>query len=86
MSPLPIENILKEIKGYKHVLIVDECRETGSISEEMITKFVENMDTLPKLKRLTGHDTYIPLGTAWKYVLPDKERIVDSVVQLLEKK
>ena len=79
---MPIDNIIKKIKNDSHVLIVDECRETGSMSEELITKLVEKMDTLPKIKRLTGHDTYIPLGTSWQHVLPNKERIVESVLKL----
>ena len=37
LCPLPRENILKAVQGCDHVLIVDECRETGSLSEELMT-------------------------------------------------
>jgi 2-oxoisovalerate dehydrogenase E1 component len=63
-------------------LIVDECRKTGSISEAIITGLVEHMESLPKLSRLTGEDTFIPLGDAWQYVLPSKQGIVDQILKM----
>ena len=86
LSPLNHDEIAKKAKKFKNVLIVDECRKTGSLSEEIITGLVERLDTIPKIKRLTGHDTYIPLGKAWEYVLPDKDGIIKSALELLGKK
>lgn len=79
LAPLPEKAILQEIKGCKKVLIVDECRKTGSISEALMTLLVENCDPLPKIKRVTGQDSFIPLGDAWQYVLPSKEDIVKAI-------
>lgn len=81
LSPLPKEAILKELVGVKRVLIVDEGRQSASISEGLITLLVEETQNL-KIKRLTGADCFIPLGTAWQYVLPSKEGIVEAVVAL----
>lgn len=78
LSPLPEQALLKEIKNCKRVLVVDECRKTGSLSEQIITCLVENLKTLPMIKRITGEDSFIPLGDAWQYVLPSKTDIVNS--------
>jgi 2-oxoisovalerate dehydrogenase E1 component len=82
LAPLPETALLREIKNCKKVLIVDECRKTGSLSEALITLLVEKLSPLPNIKRVTGHDSFIPLGEAWKYVLPSKEDIVNAVLEL----
>lgn len=82
LAPLNHE-VIAEIAGqYKKVLIVDECRKTGSVSEEVITGLVERLEKLPQIKRITGHDTFIPIGTSWQYVLPSKEDIIKAAVEL----
>jgi 2-oxoisovalerate dehydrogenase E1 component len=83
LSPLPEKEILKEIKNYQQILIVDECRKTGSLSEALVTLLVENINPLPNIKRITGEDSFIPLGEAWKYVLPSKEDIVKAVRKMV---
>lgn len=85
LAPLPEESILREVKDCENILIVDECRKTGSISEALVTMLVENLEKLPKIKRVTGHDSFIPLGEAWKYVLPSRDNIVGTVTELLIK-
>jgi 2-oxoisovalerate dehydrogenase E1 component len=82
LAPLPEAALLREIKNCKNILIVDECRKTGSLSEALITLLVEKISPLPKIKRITGHDSFIPLGEAWKYVLPSKEDIIKAVIEL----
>lgn len=84
LAPMPFDAILKAIEGIPNVLIVDECRKSGSPSEALITGLVERMDTLPKIKRVTGDDSFIPLGTAWEYVLPNVDRITTAVKSMLE--
>jgi 2-oxoisovalerate dehydrogenase E1 component len=84
LSPLPMDAILREIEGFSHVYIVDECRKTGSPSEELITGLVEACESLPKIKRLTGHDTFIPLGRSWQFILPSRDSIVAGVLEFLK--
>lgn len=83
LAPLPEGAILREVKDAKNILIVDEERKTGSISEALITMLVEKLPKLPKIKRITGQDSFIPLGDAWKYVLPSKEDIVKTVLEMV---
>lgn len=82
LCPLPKDAILKEVAKAKRVLIVDEGRESGSISEGLVTLLMEEASTRLKIKRITGKDCFIPLGTAWHYLLPSQESIIDAVIAL----
>lgn len=84
LSPLPEKELLKAVKNCKRILIVDECRKTGSLSEQIVTCFVENLTMLPTIKRITGEDCFIPLGDAWQYVLPSKADIVKGCVEIMK--
>lgn len=85
LAPLNEAAIVNAVAGCKRVLIVDESRKTGSISEALMTLLLEQCHPLPTLKRITGHDSFIPLGDAWKYILPSKEDIIDVATELLGK-
>ncbi|MCL9684808.1 dehydrogenase E1 component subunit alpha/beta [Legionella maioricensis] len=82
LSPLPKEAILKEVATAKRVLIVDEGRQSGSLSEGLVTFLMEEASSNLKVKRITGKDCFIPLGTAWQYLLPSQESIVEAVIAL----
>lgn len=82
LSPLPAEAILREVAKAKRVLIVDEGRQSASLSEGLMTLLMEQASARLKIKRLTGADCFIPLGTAWQYLLPSRDSIIDAVVAL----
>lgn len=82
LSPLPAKAILREIAKAKQVLIVDEGRQSGSISEGLMTLLIEEALSDLKIKRITGKDCFIPLGNAWQYLLPSKESIIDAIIAL----
>lgn len=82
LSPLPKDAILQEVAKAKRVLIVDEGRQSGSISEGLMTFLMEEASSNLKIKRITGKDCFIPLGTAWQYLLPSQESIVEAVIAL----
>lgn len=80
LSPLPIEAVIEEVKKAVKVLIVDEGRKSGSLSEELITLLLEHLgNSLPPLKRITGEDSFIPLGDSWQSLLPSTEGIVKVI-------
>ncbi len=86
LSPLPANAILHEVAQAKRILIVDEGRRSGSVSEAIITLLVEaGLSHIP-IKRITGEDCFIPLGTAWQHILPSREKIIDAVCALQEEK
>ncbi len=82
VAPLHVDQLLKAIDGFKKVLIVDECRKTGSLSEEITTHLVEHCKKLPHIKRITGKDSFITTGTSWQYLLPATEDVVAAALEL----
>ena len=77
LHPLDEDAILQAVKPCRHVLVVDECRETGSLSEEIVTLLQENGMARP-LARVTAEDSFIPLGPAAYSVLPSVDGIVEA--------
>lgn len=65
------------------VLIVDECRRSGSLSEELITALVERGMPSDRLHRLTAEDSFIPLGRAATVTLPSVRAIVEQGLRLV---
>jgi hypothetical protein len=54
------------------------------MSEAIFTAIVENLSPdPPRMARCVGDDTYIPLGNAWRHVLPSEESIVASALELV---
>ena len=75
LAPLPIAAILEAVRPCENILIVDECRKSGSLSEEIMAKLIEANINVPTA-RVTGHDSFIPLGNAAYTVMPSAEDIV----------
>lgn len=80
LCPVPEEAILAAVKDCKNILIVDECRKTGSVSEELVTLLKNH----PRLARLTATDSFIPLGKAYAATLPSKETIIDAALKVMK--
>ncbi len=86
ISPLNKEGLAKEMAHDKNVLIVDECRKTGSLSEALVAMMVETMDRLPNIKVLAAHDSFITLGVAAAAGLPSRDEIIEMCVNMVGKK
>lgn len=82
LSPLPEKAILQQVSKAKTILIVDEGRKSGSVSEGLITLLVDNNVNSPKISRITGEDCFIPLGTSWVHVLPSRDKIIDKILKM----
>ena len=80
LVPLPEKQILAAVAPCKRILIVDEGRRSGSISEALCTLLLESGIRMP-LARLTGEDCFIPLGDAARLVLPGTEQIISAALQ-----
>jgi len=81
LAPLDEAAILDSIRGCGRVLIVDECRRTGSQSEALMALFAERAPDLP-CARLTAEDSFIPLGRAATLTLPSRDSIVAAALEL----
>ena len=87
LAPLDEQGIIEQVKQCKHVLIVDECRETGSISEALVTLIHEQAArpaTQNELVRVTASDCFIPLGLAAFHVLPALDDIVAAATSIMK--
>ncbi|MEW6989246.1 dehydrogenase E1 component subunit alpha/beta [Colwelliaceae bacterium 6441] len=78
LAPLDEAGIIAQVNACEKVLIVDECRKTGSISEALMSLLSENSNkNSENVQRLCAKDSFIPLGSAAYHVLPSKEDIVN---------
>lgn len=89
LHPLPMASLLKAVAPCKKVLIVDECRKTGSLSEELMTGLHEagvlcsnKSGNNVTVERITADDSFIPLAKAAYYVLPSVDMIVERAKAL----
>ncbi|KPU84506.1 MFS transporter [Marinosulfonomonas sp. PRT-SC04] len=82
IAPVPRDELFKKTEGCGAVLIVDECRETGSQSEGLMAMFMEN--GTKNLARVTALDCFIATGPAYGVTLPTAEGIADAALALLE--
>ena len=67
------------------VLIVDECRHTGSQSEALMALFAEQGPAGRETVRITADDSFIPLGRAATVTLPSRDDIIEACLALANK-
>ncbi len=80
LNPLPIDAVAEAVGPCDHVLMVDECRRTGSVSEELVTGLAERHVAC---SRLCAADSFIATGPASAATLPSVDDIVDAVRETL---
>jgi len=85
LAPLDSAAILAEVGDARHVLIVDECRITGSQSEALMAMFAERAPDLP-VSRIAAEDSFIALGRAATLTLPSRDSIVDAALEAVRGK
>lgn len=83
LAPLNEDAILEAVKLCAHVLIVDECRATGSQSEALMALLTERADPAPPLRRVAAADSFIATGPAYGATLPSRDGIIDTVLDML---
>ncbi|ABC32771.1 2-oxoisovalerate dehydrogenase [Hahella chejuensis KCTC 2396] len=83
LLPLPEDALLEAVEGCERILVVDECRRTGSVSEEIMTLLMESGWDRTQVSRLCAEDSFIPLGRAATCTLPDRDGIVEAARALL---
>ncbi|MDA3627009.1 thiamine pyrophosphate-dependent enzyme [Saccharopolyspora sp. WRP15-2] len=81
LSPLPVDDLLTAAEATGRVLVVDETRRTGGVSESVVTALIDGGFTGP-IARVTSEDSFIPLGAAAYHVLLDEETIETAALKL----
>ncbi|HEV7233140.1 MAG TPA: transketolase C-terminal domain-containing protein, partial [Sphingorhabdus sp.] len=77
LHPLNDKAIVAAVADCKNILIVDESRRSGSLSEKLMTILIE-AGRGDAVSRLTAEDCFIPLGPAAELVLPSKASIIEA--------
>ena len=84
LKPLNREQIAKHASEVGKVLVVDEGRRTGGISEEIFTVIDEECGPKLEKMRVAGEDSYIPLADAANLVLVQEPEIKTVAKHLLK--
>ncbi len=84
LAPLPSNEVLEAAKRCEGVLFVDECRKTGGGVAEALLAHLAESGYSGGMKRVTGEDTYIPLGPAADLVMPSVGSVQNAMTQMLE--
>ena len=82
LAPLPFEDLLRAAAATGRVLVADETRRTGGISEGVITTLVDAGFT-GRVARVASEDSFIPLGDAASAVLMSQVAIEEAARDLL---
>jgi 2-oxoisovalerate dehydrogenase E1 component len=82
LAPLPFEDLLRAAAATGRVLVADETRRTGGVSEGVITTLVDAGFT-GRVARVASEDSFIPLGDAAAAVLLSQEAIEEAARDLL---
>lgn len=83
LAPLDEMALVEAVAPCDAVLLVDECRRTGSISEALVTLLTERAPGRHRIARITAEDCFIPLADAARLVLPDRQQIVAAALGLV---
>lgn len=68
LNPLPRADMIELANRSGRVLVVDECRRSGGVSEAVFAELID-AGFRGSMSRIAGHDVYIPLGGAANLVL-----------------
>jgi 2-oxoisovalerate dehydrogenase E1 component len=74
LAPLPVDDVLREAEVTGRVLVVDETRRTGGISEGVLAALVD-AGYPGRMARVASKDSIIPLGDAAQLVLLSEDEI-----------
>ncbi|MFZ4719067.1 MAG: thiamine pyrophosphate-dependent enzyme [Ilumatobacteraceae bacterium] len=81
ISPLPVDDLLREARATGRVLVVDETRRSGGVAEGVLAALVDDGFT-GRMARVTSKDSFVPLGDAARLVLVSEDEIVATATAL----
>ena len=82
LAPLPLDDVLAHASTTGRVLVVDETRRTGGVSEGIVTGLVDGgFDGA--IARVASKDSFVPLGAAAELVLVGEDEIEAAALALV---
>ncbi len=82
LAPLPADDLLRHARATGRVLVADETRRCGGVSEAVCAALLDAGFT-GRIARVTSEDSFVPLGPAAATVLLDEDRIEAAALRLL---
>ncbi|RCW38453.1 2-oxoisovalerate dehydrogenase E1 component [Halopolyspora algeriensis] len=82
LAPLPSEDLLEQARATGRVLVADETRRSGGVSESVVTALIDAGFSGP-IRRVTSQDSFIPLGDAAQHVLLDETTIEQAALAMV---
>jgi 2-oxoisovalerate dehydrogenase E1 component len=77
LAPLPVEALLEHARDAGRLLVVDEGRRSGGVSEAIAAAVLDSATSV-QFARVTSADSFIPLGEAANLVLLGEDEIVEA--------
>ncbi len=82
LAPLPVDDILREAAATGRVLVADETRRSGGVSEGVLAALLDaGFDG--RLARVASKDSFVPLGAAAGLVLLSEAEIEEAALRLV---
>ena len=83
IAPLPVADVLREAAATGRVLVADETRRTGGVSEGIVTA-LSDAGFAGRVARVASEDSFIPLGEAANTVLLSEAAIESAARELVK--
>jgi 2-oxoisovalerate dehydrogenase E1 component len=84
LAPLPVDDVMREARATGRVLVVDETRRTGGVSEGVVAELLDAGFT-GRVTRVTSKDSFVPLGHAARLVLVSEAEIEAAALDLVSR-
>src|SRR5262249_46205454 len=81
LAPLPVDDLLREANATGRVLVADETRRTGGVSEGIVATLLD-AGFAGEVARVASKDSFVPLGAAANLVLLSENEIEAAAVRL----
>lgn len=82
LSPLPTADLLRHARATGRVLVADETRRGGAVSDSVLATLVD-AGFAGRIARVTSVDSFVPLGPAAETVLLGEQAIETAAIELV---
>ncbi|GAA5053667.1 thiamine pyrophosphate-dependent enzyme [Nocardia callitridis] len=82
LAPLPIDDLREHAEATGRVLVADETRRSGGVSEAVCTAMIDT-GFAGRIARVTSADSFVPLGPAATAVLLNETMIEEAALRLV---
>ncbi len=81
LAPLPYDDLMQHARRFRHLLVVDETRASGGVSEGVLAGLADR-GYRGSARRIAALDSFVPLGPASALVLVSEDDIVREALSL----